>query len=177
MSGYREAQPPGFTKTSELHTWESTHVCPRCGYELYCGKRDEIEIEACGHCGGVWLRDQHAQRALATNSRAHEELARKVELVTRARPWKETKAIVCPECRAPMARRMLGVVVVDMCVHGTWFDRTELGAVMRARRGESEIARGLETDYLREHAERRKWGPLVLAVELFRLLAGRDRGA
>lgn len=169
MSGYREHTPPGYEKTSELRTWESSHKCPRCSCELYCGEKDGIEVEACGRCGGVWLHNDHAKRALATGSRAHEELAKKVEKVTRAVPWKDTPFIRCSQCNAPMHRNSIGQIVVDLCEHGTWFDRTELVAVMRFMRGEppEEASRGIEAAFLKEHAERQKWGWLVGVVELF----------
>lgn len=51
MSGYREAQPPGFEKTPDLRTWESEVPCPRCRAALYCGEKDGIEVSGCGHCG------------------------------------------------------------------------------------------------------------------------------
>jgi Zn-finger nucleic acid-binding protein len=169
MSGYREHRPPGYEKTNDLRTWESSHKCPRCACELYCGEKDGIEIQACGRCGGVWLHNEHAKRALATGSRAHEELAKKVEKVTRAVPWKDTPFIRCPECDAPMHRKSIGQIVVDLCEHGTWFDRTELVAVMRFMRGEppEEARVGVEAAFLKEHADRKKWGWLVGVVELF----------
>ncbi len=172
MSSYREAQPPGFERTAELHTWDSPRACPRCAFGLYCGKKEDLELDACGRCGGVWLRADQASRALATGSRAHEELARKVELATRHAPPREEGPLPCLECAAPMTRRAVAGVVVDTCSHGTWFDRTELVAIMRARRGEAPTARGLDAAFLREHADREKWGPLMAAIELYRRLIG-----
>jgi Zn-finger nucleic acid-binding protein len=174
MSGYREAQPPGFEKTPDLRTWESTAPCPRCGFELFCGEKDGIEVSACGHCGGVWLRTEQAKRAIATGSRVPEELARKVERVTRARPWKETAGLICPECKGPMQRSKIGHVVIDLCAHGTWFDRTELKAVMHHMRGEPEPSKGVEETFMREQADRKKWGPLSDLVGFFQELLAKD---
>lgn len=170
MSGYREAQPPGFEKTPDLRTWESEVPCPRCSAALYCAERDGIEVSGCGHCGGIWVTTEVAKRALATGSRVPEELARKVERVTRARPWVATAALVCGVCAAPMHRSKIGQVVVDSCVHGTWFDREELGAVMRHVRGEAPLHRGAEAAFMAEEEDRKKYGPFKEVVAFFREL-------
>lgn len=174
MSGYRAAQPPGFEKTPDLRTWESAEPCPRCAFELFCGEKDGIEVSACGACGGVWLRTEQAKRALAIQSRIPEELARKVERVTRARPWKKTSALACPECKAPMRRSIIGQVIVDLCGHGTWFDRTELATVMRHVRGEPDPVSGVDQVYMREQSEGAKWAALASLVTFFQDLLSKE---
>ncbi len=156
MPSYRDAQPPGFEVTRELRTWESKNKCPRCDVELFAGEKDEIHVEACGRCGGIWFGDEHAKRALALGSRAAEELARKVEAVTRPKPKDDSKLLPCPECRALMKRMTVGGKgtalgpTVDACLrHGTWFDRDELRPAMRLMRGEDPLsASGVEARYL-----------------------------
>lgn len=171
MSSYRDAQPPGLELTAELQTWDSTRTCPRCNFGLYSARKDTLELDACGRCGGVWLRADQADRAQALASRAHEELALKVERVTRPVGFREAAPIPCLECAAPMVRRVVSAVIVDTCSHGTWFDRTELVAILRARSGEPRFVRGLDAAFLREHADREKtWGPLMAAMETFRRL-------
>ena len=159
MPSYREAQPPGFEITPELKTWESQHKCPRCSYELFAGEREEFRIEACGWCGGVWMNEEHAKRALATGSHAPEELASKVEKSTRQVLISDEQALHCPECEAAMVRNKIGGTTIDQCIgHGTWFDRMELAAVMRTMRGEDDKKSALEEKYFAEvkspfHAE------------------------
>jgi len=170
MSGYREAQPPGFEKTHELRTWESAHRCPRCKFELYSAEKDGIEVSACGHCGGVWLATAHAKRAFATQSRVPEELGKKVERVTRLRPWTATDELACPECQAPMHRSKVGQVIIDLCGHGTWFDRTEITAVMTHMRGETEPTTGVMSEFTKEQLARDKWGALAGLVLFFESL-------
>lgn len=155
MSSYRDAQPPGFEITSELKTWESRNKCPRCTFELYAGEKEGSRLEACGRCGGVWMTTEQANRALAVGSRAPEELARKVEAVTRPVST-SASPLPCPECRASMSTKAFGAVTVDVCSHGTWFDRTELAGVMRVMRGEPEPEEtGIEAAFLEEHRLRR----------------------
>jgi Zn-finger nucleic acid-binding protein len=159
MSSYRDAQPPGFEITSELKTWDSQHMCPRCGYQLYAGEKADFRIEACGWCGGVWMNEEHAKRALATGSHAPEELATKVEKSTHQVLISDEHALGCPECTKEMIRSKVGNTTIDQCVgHGTWFDRMELAAVMRNMRGEADPKSALEEKYLAEvkspfHAE------------------------
>lgn len=156
MSSYREAQPPGFEVTRELRTWETTNKCPRCDVQMFAGEKDEIRVEACGRCGGIWFADEHAKRALALGSHAAEELARRVEAVTRPRPRNDAEFLPCPECHESMKRMTVGGVdhqlgpTVDACArHGTWFDRAELRPAMRLMRGENaEEPKGVEARYL-----------------------------
>ncbi len=173
MSGYREAQPPGFEKTNDLRTWESADKCPRCNFELFSAEKDGIEVSACGHCGGVWLATDHAKRAFAVGSRVPEELAKKVERVTRARPWAMTDELRCPSCQKGMQRSKIGVVVVDICDHGTWFDRTEIRTVMSHMRGEPDVEPGIMEAFNREKLVRDKWGALAGLVQFFDELLGK----
>jgi Zn-finger nucleic acid-binding protein len=130
---YREAQPPGFEITPELKTWETPHRCPRCLCEIYAGEKDEFRIEACGRCGGVWVTGEVAKRALATGSRAIEDLALKVEGVTQRVVQQEVTALLCPECGVGMEKSTIGAAHVDTCkVHGTWFDPHELHTALVA---------------------------------------------
>ena len=156
MSSYREAQPPGLEVTRELRTWETSNRCPRCDMQLFAGEKDEIRVEACGRCGGIWFADEHAKRALALGSRAAEELARRVEAVTRPRPRNDMKLLPCPECKDSMKRMTVRGAAhqhgpaVDTCArHGTWFDRDELRPAMGLMRGENaEEPKGVEARYL-----------------------------
>jgi Zn-finger nucleic acid-binding protein len=67
-----------------------------------------------------------------------------------------------------MHRSKIGEVVVDSCMHGTWFDREELGAVMRHVRGDAPLHRGAEAAFLAEEEDRKKYGPLKDVVAFFR---------
>jgi len=149
MPSYREAQPPGFEITQELRTWETQRKCPRCVFEMYAGEKEDFRLEACGRCGGVFLTDEQAKRALVTGSRAPEQLAKKVEGVTHPVARSE-RALPCPECGKDMVPTPLGATVVDVCAgHGTWFDRTELHIGMRAMRGEPDTeGKAAEERYL-----------------------------
>ena len=171
MPGFRTAQPPGFEITETLKTWESTYPCPRCTFTLYTAKKDDIELSACGACGGVWLPTEQALIAKSSDSRVPEQLAKKVEKVTRARPWHETPLVKCPECQAAMARRFVGKVVIDSCSHGTWFDRDELATVMAFERGEAP------PDVFSKRERRLlEWGPWAGVIEMFEGLLDKARG-
>jgi Zn-finger nucleic acid-binding protein len=177
---YRDAQPPGFEITTELKTWESQHMCPRCGYGLYAGEKDAFRIEACGWCGGVWMNEEQAKRALVTGSHAPEELASKVEKSTRQVLVQDSDAtaLPCPECKKGMDRSKIGSTTIDQCIgHGTWFDRMELAAVMRNMRGEAQPKSALEEKYYAEvkspfHAELKEVKETL--AFLFRALTTKD---
>ena len=109
--------------------------CPRCAVPLFCGIADEITLEGCGVCGGIWL-DNEATQAIANVAAPHA-----VELADRAAAHATVKNVAtnedlpCPVCHATMVRASAGAgIVIDICnAHGTWLDAGELRAVVVER--------------------------------------------
>ena len=102
--------------------------CPVCRERsLYVVEHDDIELDVCATCEGVWfdageldlLLGGETPRALAAASPAGEG----------GRP--------CPRCRRTMDKMNIGSaggVVIDVCTDsrcGLWFDRGELRALCR----------------------------------------------
>ena len=91
---------------------------------------DDVEVDHCTRCGGVWLDAGELARLLGGEAAAEAELAR-LEPVPGAGEGRR-----CPICD----RRMEPVhaadadVVVDRCRdgHGMWFDRGELESIAAA---------------------------------------------
>lgn len=108
--------------------------CPRCGLPLFEGSANGIAMLGCGRCGGIWLDNASAQRAVQTMDRAVVALADQVS--NRAAFDVDVgAAIACPACQRPLARTRSpqSGIWIDVCgEHGTWFDRYELGLVFDA---------------------------------------------
>lgn len=135
----RASSPPPASATSIATdaARASELVCPRCAVTLFEGRAGAVILEGCGRCGGVWLDNDSARRALG----AKDESASVTELANRAGGRAKAASIdtsapaSCPSCRKLMARVRApkGGVDLDVCVeHGTWFDRYELGLVLEA---------------------------------------------
>jgi len=116
--------------------------CPVCHIPLVVVEREGIEIDWCLECRGLWF-DEGELELLAEKS------GRRVE------PFEErgTKGQrKCPRCSRKMSELPVGAGEsprIDRCAdHGIWFDRGELGDVLR--RAASEAASGSLLQFLGE---------------------------
>ena len=104
--------------------------CPVCKESLVVLELEQIEIDYCTSCDGVWLDAGELELLLETE----EERTRLINLFNEAADVKE-KSYSCPICGKHMKKFEIGVkgkVVVDKCKknHGIWFDRGELQKVV-----------------------------------------------
>ena len=114
----------------------SPHACPRCEELLFEGRTQDVTLLGCGTCGGIWLDNANAQRAIRNLDDKISNLSHRAASRATASPSKE-KPAACPVCRLVMGRvrRTLAQIDLDVCpTHGTWFDRDELAIVMNALR-------------------------------------------
>jgi Zn-finger nucleic acid-binding protein len=116
------------------HAAPSAFLCPRCDLALYEGKTAAVTLLGCGECGGIWLDNTNAQRAVASIDAQVLELASRASSHAR-HDVDRSPPVRCAECRAPLRRVKTTrlAVEVDVCAeHGTWFDRGELRVVLEA---------------------------------------------
>jgi uncharacterized protein len=105
--------------------------CPVCSEPLIVVERQQIELDYCLWCRGLWF-DAGELALLAETLGRPPTLPEGVvlgegETAERPRP--------CPRCDAAMEKVAMGTtprVVVDRCrkEHGLWFDHGELGALL-----------------------------------------------
>jgi Zn-finger nucleic acid-binding protein len=108
--------------------------CPRCGHELLVLELEDLGVEGCVRCGGLWLDGDSSDRVLESIHAgaltvAAAASASAIEAVD------TSAACACPRCRLPMRTVVVAGpdVELDRCdAHGTWFDRDELQKVSRA---------------------------------------------
>lgn len=88
---------------------------------------DEVEVDTCATCGGLWL-DEGELREMLTNA----PVAPPTPARARA-PRSLESAVSCPRCSAPMTRFQYGRasgVTLDKCAgDGIWFDAGGLDRV------------------------------------------------
>jgi Zn-finger nucleic acid-binding protein len=92
---------------------------------------DQIEVDHCTRCGGVWL-DAQEMDLLLEGSEGREEIRRRLA----AEEASDEKKRRCPICSRKMekarVRRAGAGILVDRCrrAHGTWLDGGELAALV-----------------------------------------------
>jgi Zn-finger nucleic acid-binding protein len=94
---------------------------------------DQIEIDHCLKCGGVWL-DAEEMDLLLDGSEGREEIRRRATVVSDSTEEKRR----CPICSKKMEKARITRagnetrILIDRCEkhHGTWLDGGELDAVV-----------------------------------------------
>ena len=102
--------------------------CPKCQEHMFAMEYDNVEIDVCDDCGGVWLDSGELETILGT-SRAAVDSA-DLEAAAKA---KGEALLDCPVCVSKLAKDAYGEtdVIVDRCPHGdgVFLDRGELEAI------------------------------------------------
>lgn len=141
--------------------------CPRCSTRLVGYLVDEVLLDECPGCQGVWVDLAALERILDERRQVRAEaiLGRPASTAV-AEPG--VSYIRCPDCAALMNRRLFARgagIIVDLCPsHGTWFDGGELPAVIEfVMKGGLEAAArkealSLEEDRRRLQAQQRSAG-------------------
>jgi len=104
--------------------------CPRCKKVMIVLEANQVEVDHCLGCGGVWLDAGELELLLA----GAEEASRLLESFEVDEGVTEKK-IRCPLCSSKMDKVLCGLgkkVLIDRCPRGDglWFDRGELGEVL-----------------------------------------------
>jgi Zn-finger nucleic acid-binding protein len=105
--------------------------CPACSNPLIILELNEIEIDYCTDCEGIWLDSGELELLL-------EDSDEKDELLASFKPDSEQKEkhIKCPICRKKMNKVLVDSVrkiTLDKCENecGIWFDKGELLDVIK----------------------------------------------
>lgn len=120
-------------------TASQRRLCPRCENTLAARRVDDLVIDECGGCYGLFL-DQVAIKRIVTDRQQA-----RADAVLGALPIVDTPQVngppgtrlyvKCPVCRVVMNRRLFASgsgIIVDVCrSHGTFFDGGELPRVIQ----------------------------------------------
>lgn len=113
--------------------------CPTCKQAMIVLELEQVEVDHCAGCGGIWLDGGELELLLENAVEAHLLL----QSFTSARtPEKKRK---CPICHRKMDKINAGhaakdAVLLDRCPHnhGLWLDRGELQRVLEMGQFDSE---------------------------------------
>jgi Zn-finger nucleic acid-binding protein len=110
--------------------------CPRCRKRLFTATVKDVELSACGGCGGIWIGNESARRVLADPEPIFAEMATRAGNNAQARAT-EAGERICPACPAVLDKSRVHGIDLDVCPdHGTWFDAYELSSLVRVLSGQ-----------------------------------------
>lgn len=94
--------------------------CPNCKNELVIVEKDNVELDWCPVCNGLWF-DAEEWGLLGINDESDNPF--NVEAVKT-----DEKSKDCPICGKHMEKILINEVLLDRCPsrHGVWFDADEL---------------------------------------------------
>ena len=105
--------------------------CPLCKNPMIVLELEQVEIDHCIDCGGIWFDSGELELLVADAQQAR----RLVSSFRQASDIGE-KSRRCPICLKKMQKILVGQenepIVIDRCSksHGLWFDRGELSQVL-----------------------------------------------
>ena len=117
-------------------------ICPACKHPMVIVEHDEIELDYCTNCKGVWFDSEELELLLEAaeleNYRVFlERMIDSSEASTREKKRK------CPICTRKMKKTHIGAndeLLIDICKNsdGIWFDGGEVAHLLKLLSGESE---------------------------------------
>ena len=107
--------------------------CPACSRALVTLEFDELEVDYCTQCKGVWLDSGELEYLLSHGGDPGTHLTPFIPSLS------SEKKKRCPVCRVVMEKIAPGQadsIILDQCeLHGIWFDRGELVRLMELEKG------------------------------------------
>ena len=110
-------------------------VCPVCNEAIIVLELNQIEIDYCPTCAGIWL--DSGELELLIENEAERKKISDAFLHETDHPEKHYK---CPICSRRMEKVFVGdtkEILIDRCTkgHGLWFDKDELHNVIKLSEG------------------------------------------
>lgn len=101
--------------------------CPRCaGVTLTEAKVEDVVVDRCTHCSGMWLDFAQLERVLSRESRSLRNLLPD----TTPEPQSHDEMLSCPRCRGSLIRMQAlpDPVTYYSCLtcYGRWVDGSEI---------------------------------------------------
>lgn len=106
--------------------------CPICKDAMITLELEEVEVDYCLECGGIWLDAGELEQLLGDSNEATAVINS-----FKVQPRSQERARKCPICLKKMKKIIAGertpVLLIDQCVkgHGLWFDKGELQDVLK----------------------------------------------
>ncbi len=117
-------------------------LCPDCNDEMLILEYDNVEIDYCDECSGIWLDEGELQLLLGPSGGDSPVMRALIEKVKAPRKTER----LCPVCGKrmhlvdiPLSSDEAQITVeIDKCPrnHGLWFDNGELQEIISSSKGE-----------------------------------------
>lgn len=120
--------------------------CPVCETEMIILELEQVEIDYCTFCKGIWLDEGELELLLGSTEESHQLMdTLKQDTATREIPRP------CPRCKRKMQKVSFdesNEILLDKCKkgHGLWFDEGELHELVKRVSGgqQTKIVRLLQ---------------------------------
>ena len=104
--------------------------CPVCKEPMVTMELNNVEIDYCFDCGGIWL-DQGELEQLVSDT----DYLKKLLKTFKVKHFIKEKKRRCPKCNRKMKKVSVGLerkTLLDVCPkqHGIWFDSGELYGII-----------------------------------------------
>jgi uncharacterized protein len=111
--------------------------CMKCTSILDKTQIEDIEIDACPKCGGLWLDHGEVERVSTKMASEVDRLKGLVAPRTGPPPVPSEISSACPACTSPMKEVLVGKIHIDYCssCKGIFLDRGELDAALELVKG------------------------------------------
>ncbi|MFH1382194.1 MAG: zf-TFIIB domain-containing protein [Chloroflexota bacterium] len=110
-------------------------ICPKCKNDMIVVEHEEIELDYCPNCRGVWFDAGELELLLESMNmeRPHQFVSDMLDSAEHGTPEKPRK---CPICSQQMKKTMVGEgpkILIDICRRGDglWFDGGEVSQLAR----------------------------------------------
>lgn len=127
-------------------------ICPVCQSYMIVVEHDNIELDYCTTCQGVWFDSGELELLLESSGLESPTpfLDAILKAVEASSPERKRK---CPICRRKMKKAFIdegGEILVDIChgEHGIWFDGGEIDHLLRLLSGKSPGKGGPQQDVM-----------------------------
>jgi Zn-finger nucleic acid-binding protein len=110
-------------------------ICPACKNEMIVVEYDNIELDYCNNCRGVWFDSTELELLLKSMNLDSQNLLLN-DILNAPEAISQEKKRRCPICRRRMKKTTVGGqpgVLVDVCPQGNglWFDGGEVAQLLR----------------------------------------------
>jgi Zn-finger nucleic acid-binding protein len=115
-------------------------ICPVCKHDMIVVEYNNIELDYCNSCKGVWF--DHGELELLLKSHGLEETKVFLDGILNSQEAASSeKKRNCPVCGHKMKKTAIGgqpEILIDICrdEHGLWFDGGEVTQLIRRLAGE-----------------------------------------
>jgi len=132
-------------------------ICPVCKYDMIVVEYQNIELDYCNSCKGVWF-DSRELKLLLESQGLEETKAFLDGILNSQEAASSEKKRNCPVCGHKMKKTAIGgqpETLIDICrdKHGLWFDGGEVTQLIRRLAGEhppKHDSRGQVISFLEE---------------------------